>query len=681
MTAPLINVEALTVGISAMANPIPILRDISLEIMPGETLGLVGESGSGKSTVALAMMGYLSAGLCRVQGKVNFDGHSIFDIDSLGLQQLRGGEICLVPQNAGQSLTPTMTIGEQIEEALMLHTKLSSSERKKASLDLLNQVRLPHAEEIARRYPHALSGGQQQRCAIAMALAGEPRVLLLDEPTTGLDVTTQVHILDLLKELSLSRGVAMIFVSHDLGAVARISDKIAVLYSGELIEFGPKEIILSQPDHPYTRGLLDSIPRIEGGFIPQALKGYPPTLTALRNGCAFAPRCLHATDQCNDSSPALDSRAHNHQVRCHYNPDQLKVDSTKQPEPIHQISPHTQPLLEIENLAITYNKRSLISRLTRKSDSDQVLTVDNINFILHQGETIGVVGESGSGKSTILKSIVGLQPPCNGQIHLHHNSAKGDLSDQRTLETRKAIQMIFQNPDSALNPRKTICEIISAPLELYFDMGKTAARERVSELLEGVRLTSKYLDRLPGQLSGGEKQRVGIARAFAANPELVLCDEVTSALDVSVQAAVLALLSNLQKQNGVAYLFVSHDLSTVRAIADRVLVLYQGRICEIGSTEAVYTLPSHPYTEALMSAVLDPDPNVDASHHKVVYMIDVLESSPPAQGCAFQRRCQHKIGDVCETTTPPAQISNNGQTIFCHIPLDELEALQQTNDS
>lgn len=673
MSESFIDIENLSVGIDLPGDmAIPILRDVSLRVAPGQTLGLVGESGSGKSTIALSIMGYLPDGLSHLQGKVSFDGYSMFEINPTSLEDLRGGEICLIPQNAGQSLTPTMSIGQQIDEALMLHTDIAKGERRAATIALLTQVRLPQPDEIANRFPHELSGGQQQRCAIAMALAGKPRALLLDEPTTGLDVTTQVHILELLKDLAESRGVAMIFVSHDLGAIARVSDHIAVLYSGELIEYGSSTQILRNPEHPYTRGLIDSIPRIDGGQLPEALKGYPPTLTAHRQACAFAARCDFVKDVCQSSVPELEIRKSERKVRCHFRADELEFVGEKRNQVRGSKENSNQPLLYLKNIGISYGKKSFFSRFLSKKNESQVLTVDGISFSLNQGETIGIVGESGSGKSTILRAIVGMLPPSKGEMKMTGDYELDCPSDDRSLECKKDIQMIFQNPDSALNPRKTVAEIISAPLELYFGVDHESARSTAVELLRSVRLTPEYLDRCPGQLSGGEKQRVGIARAFAAVPKLALCDEVTSALDVSVQAAVLELLANLQRELGVAYLFVSHDLTTVRAVADRVLVLYQGRICEIGPTESVYHPPLHPYTEALMGAVLEPDPDTKPK----IFISDTIESSPPKQGCPFQRRCQRKLGTICETERPPARPIEDGHTIYCHIELDELKTLQ-----
>ena len=505
-----IHLENLSVGINIPgATPIPILREITLSIQPGETLGLVGESGSGKSTVALAMMGYLGEGLSLLGGKAIFEDVSMFEVGREKLEDLRGGEICLVPQNAGQSLTPTMTIGQQIEEALMLHTELAAEQRKLESINLLKQVRLPTPEQIFDRHPHELSGGQQQRCAIAMALAGQPRALLLDEPTTGLDVTTQVHILELLKHLSKERGVAMIFVSHDLGAVARISDRIAVLYAGELMELGTSSEILTNPSHPYTRGLLASIPRVDGAQIPEALPGYPPKLSGVRNSCPFEPRCLFSEEICATTSAPLNVVENGRTVRCHFDTDELSEAQLSDEQNMEAQSVADEALLGVEDLAISYSRPGFLDKLFSKNNYSRVLTVSNINFQLNKGETIAVVGESGSGKSTILRGIAGLAPPCEGKVTLEETNELDSNTETRSLMCKKDIQMVFQNPDSSLNPRRTIAEIIAAPLELYFQLDKAQSREKVKELLESVRLTSDYMDRCPDQLSGGEKQRVG----------------------------------------------------------------------------------------------------------------------------------------------------------------------------
>ncbi len=674
-TTPLIEVADLSIGFMSRAGQtIPILRNIDLAISRGETVGLVGESGSGKSTLALAMMGYLKSGLQVLDGSAAFKGRNMFGLGTKDLEAIRGGELALIPQNAGQSLTPTMRIGAQITEALRLHSTIPESERSPRVIELLTQVRLPAPEKLVERYPHELSGGQQQRVAVAMALAGEPDALLLDEPTTGLDVTTQAHVLELLRGLAHTTGTAMVYVSHDLGAIARVSDRVVVMYAGEIVLEGKARDVLLAPKHPYARGLLASIPTLKEAALPAAMQGRPPAPGAIGSGCGFADRCPLAEQRCREERPVLRATPRDEMVRCHFH--EKVQDGHGQRAGTDAVAgpgkpPRDETLLSIDRLAVSYARPGFIGQLLGRRP-EAPLTVDNIDLLIRRGETIGLVGESGSGKSTILKAVAGLLAPESGDITFaDQGSLQADV-DRRSHDELRRIQLIFQNPDESLNPRHTVADILAQPLRLYFGLDGEALRERAEALLERVRLGSHYLERLPSQLSGGEKQRVAIARAFAAEPELVLCDEVTSALDVSVQAAVLGLLNQLQQDQGTAYVFVSHDLAVVRALADRVAVLYQGRICETGTAEAVYSLPSHPYTEVLLGAVLDPNPDTVPA----LAAEDVVELEPPARGCPFQRRCPRHQGEICDTTPPPAQAGHDEHVIHCHIPADQLEVLQ-----
>ena len=670
-TTPLIDIRKLCVGFRGRSGTmLPVLHEVDLTVCRGESIGIVGESGSGKSTLALAAMGYLKHGLQKISGDVIYDGAEMFDHSPAELARLRGGQLGLIPQNSGQALTPTMRIGTQIREALHLHCALPEGEHATRARDLLAQVRLPDPEAILRRYPHELSGGQQQRIAIAMALAGEPDALLLDEPTTGLDVTTQAHILELLRDLAQSRNMAMVYVSHDLGVIARVCDRVQVLYAGETVLEGPTRAVLRDPAHPYARGLLASIPRLGEQTLPRALDGRPPGPGEPRKGCAFAPRCALATQDCRAATPPMIAGGADQISRCLYpgRADEITGDQAgTQPHGCAKDSPCA---LDLAGLSIRYDRPGLFERL--RGVPRPPATVDGIDLHLQQGETIGLVGESGSGKSTILKAIAGLLPPAAGQITLGDDTVLPPTVEGRRPDQLRRIQMIFQNPDDSLNPRQSVADILAQPLRLYFGLKDSDQRVRAVELLDTVRLGAPYLDRRPGQLSGGEKQRVAVARAFAAGPEIVLCDEITSALDVSVQAAVLDLLNDLKAAHKTAFVFVSHDLTVVRALSDRVAVLYQGRICEFGPAAAVYGAPSHPYTAVLLNAVLTPDPD----HAPRLMAEDVAELSPPAQGCPFQRRCPVKCGDICNTDAPPAREAGDGHVIRCHIPLDELCARQ-----
>ncbi len=669
------SVKNLSIGFNSQkGKQISILRNVSTNIKKGETVGIVGESGSGKSTLALAMMGYIKQGLFPLKGECLFKSEDLLKMSSRKLEKIRGRKIAMIPQNAGQALTPNLKIGYQIDEALRLHTDLNKTDRNKKISELLNKVRLPSPETMAFRYPHELSGGQQQRVAVAMALAGKPDLLLLDEPTTGLDVTTQAHVLELLRFIAKDTGTSMIYVSHDLGAIAQVSDRIVVMYAGEIVLEGPARKILKEPIHPYTYGLLKSIPKLSLAGLPASMPGSQPQPGSVNKGCSFYDRCNLATDHCKKNSPELEQikeldtnvRCFNHKELINQN-NNLQTSITKKSNNSEAIE-----VLKLKDVSISYAKQKFFDQLLNKI-SDQNPTVKDINIDIKKGETIALVGESGSGKSTILKSIAGLLKTKDGQIKFENDRILSSDLKMRNPNDLRAIQLIFQNPDESLNPNHTVEQILSQPLKLYFNLSGAELKKNIIDLLKKVRLGEFYMSRYPRQLSGGEKQRVAVARAFAAKPDIILCDEVTSALDVSVQAAVLNLLQQLKEDLGTTYVFVSHDLAVVRAISDRVAVLYQGRLCEIGPSQNVYKFPSHPYTEVLLGAVLEPDPDIKPK----LVAEDIVEEKPPEKGCPFQGRCPRKIGDICNSEVPPWQIGENGNAIRCHINIEELESLQQ----
>ena len=672
MTTPIIDVKDISVGFTAKSGAtLPILRNIDLTVSEGESVGIVGESGSGKSTLALAAMGFLKRGLRLLDGSVAFRGKDMFSLTRTELEKIRGGEIALIPQNSGQSLTPTMRIGAQLIEALRLHSSVPASEHVTKAIELLGQVRLPDPKAILSRFPHELSGGQQQRVAVAMALAGEPDALLLDEPTTGLDVTTQAHILELLRDIAHERNMAMVYVSHDLGAIARVCDRVVVMYAGEVVLEGTTRQVLKNPAHPYARGLLASIPRLADHHLPLALDGRPPVPGGVAAGCSFVDRCALVKHRCRVERPGLAALPDGELARCFYADKTAEVSLAGLGVVPVELESRGTPALQLDALSISYHQPGLLNKLLGRAET-RVATVDDIDITVCRGETLGLVGESGSGKSTILKSVAGLLPPAGGKMTVAGGKTLAPVVDNRPPDHLRSIQLIFQNPDDSLNPRQTIAEILEQPLRLYFGLTGQDLYDRSVEILNRVRLGGHYLDRLPSQLSGGEKQRVAIARAFAADPELVLCDEVTSALDVSVQAAVLDLLNELKEKHGTTYIFVSHDLAVVKVLSDRVAVLYQGRLCEIGPSNQVYASPSHPYTEVLLGAVLEPDPDTAPT----LSADDIVELSPPARGCPFQRRCPRKIGSICDSETPPWHRLDSGHAIRCHHKIDDLAAAQ-----
>ncbi|MDR0809341.1 MAG: ABC transporter ATP-binding protein [Gemmobacter sp.] len=601
-----LSVSSLSVRLSRPdGEPRFILRDIGFALDRGETLGIVGESGCGKSTLLAAMLGSIGKGLQIGTGSIRLDGREIVGIDRQQLEHLRGRQIALVPQNAAQTLTPSLTIGRHFEEQLALKTDLPAAARRERAAELVATMRLPDPAAVLARYPHQLSGGQQQRIGIALALAGQPSVLLLDEPTTALDVTTKLAILDLLREIGAQEKLAMIYVSHDIGVIACMSDRIGVVYAGELVEEAQALVLLNSPRHPYAAGLLASVPRMEAQTMPEALPGTPPGPRPASAYCAFSPRCARATGLCRTQWPAQTQLTPEHRLACHHplEPFGLRPDRPASIATIRQtangaIQAPDIPLITVESLEIAYRKRSLADFTRGRTPQ---ATVSDVSFTVAPGEVLGLIGESGSGKSTILRSIAGLLAPRHGEMRFA-GQVLADNVACRSPDQRGRIQMIYQNPDDSLNPRQSVRQIIQRPLIWFRGLKGAELDAEVKALVDTVRLPARHAERRPGELSGGEKQRVAIARALAARPSLLLCDEITSALDVSVQAAILGLLDELRRETNVAMLFVSHDMAVIRHIADRIVILQAGRICEAGATGTIMAHPSHPYSASLIAA-------------------------------------------------------------------------------
>jgi peptide/nickel transport system ATP-binding protein len=539
--------------------------------------------------------------------------------------------------------------------------------------ELLEAVNLPDPPEIARRYPHQLSGGQQQRVSIAIALACSPDVLILDEPTTGLDVTTEARILDLVANLRERSGAAILYITHNLGVVARLGDDVAVMYAGEVVEQGPVRGVFGRPRHPYTLALMECLPRLERRAVTRllpAIQGFLPDPTSAPTCCQFAPRCGMAVERCRGERPALLAVGPDRRSRCFF------ADAVPSPDARSDAGAAAaaagpkdadQGLLEARDLVHQYGRGGA---WVFGAGDRAPRALDGVALSVSPGETLAVVGESGSGKTTLGRCLVGLIQPTAGSMQIDGEAYPRRLSEwPRAL--RRRIQMVFQNPDRTLNARRTILDAVARPLVLFGLADRASRRARAGERLRAVGLGERYLDLYPGQVSGGERQRVAIARAFACGPDLVVCDEPTSALDVSVQATVLNLLVELQRQARTSYVFISHDLSVVRHIADRVIVLYRGRVCEAGPADAVLAPPYHPYTEALLSAV----PSVAAAAGTPGLRLDATGPETGA-GCPFQARCPRKLGPICEETAPPLVAVPGGHALACHIPRDELARVQ-----
>ena len=613
-------IDDLTVRYRTPGGEIEALSSISLKARKGSTLALVGESGSGKSTVALAAMGLLPQEATIPSGRILFGGQDIMIMNAEERRRLRGSRIGLIFQDPFSVLNPSLRVGDQVGEGLVHHRGFSTKRAFARAIELLDEVGIVKPEAVAKAYPHELSGGMRQRALIAGVLASEPDLLILDEPTTALDVTIEAQILELLEQLRRQRGLTMVFISHNLGVVRRIADEVAVLYAGQIVEQGRTEDVLQRPIHPYAKGLLAAIPRL--GEKKGRLAAIPGRLPDLRNppsGCRFAKRCPFATT--DSDKPQILRELGDRQVRC-TNAEALRdtpwprLSEGEQSAAIAP-SPHAGPVIAVENLTKTF---ALHSGLAFKgwrpvATSTQIRAVDDISIEVAAGEVLGLVGESGSGKTTLGRSILRLVEPDSGTIRIAGEMVSG--KPQRALEAmRRTAQIVFQNPDSSLNPRKTIGELLARPIERFGLAPSGEIPARVRQLLDLVRLPAHYVDRYAHQMSGGEKQRVGIARALATEPRFIVCDEPVSALDVSVQAAIVNLLADLRDRLGVAYLFISHDISVVAHLADRVAVMHHGKIVEIGPADEVMNAPKHPYTIKLLSVVPRVDGPAYQANHK-----------------------------------------------------------------
>jgi peptide/nickel transport system ATP-binding protein len=666
MTAPdhpgdTLDIEGLGIAYRVRRSDRQIVRDVSFRIGRGEAFGLVGESGCGKSTVALAIVRYLARNGRVTDGRIRVAGQDVLSLGKEELRRLRARTVAMVYQDPGRALNPSLRTGAQLAEVFTLHG-IARREAYDRAAAMLARVQIADPVAVMDRYPHQLSGGMQQRVAIAMALAMEPKLLILDEPTTGLDATVEAEVLDLIVKLRGEFSTSILFISHNLAVIARMCDRVGVLYAGSLVEEGPTRALFEDPRHPYTVGLLRCLPqrgrrkdRHRLDTIPGLLPA-PGTVTA---GCVFAERCALADDRCRSVEPPLydlGGRA----SRCHYH-DQAPHLPRATPADLPLAASLDRggvPVLRTRNLAKTFSGRVR-----------NVRALAEVSVDLYPGETLGLVGESGSGKTTFARLLLGLIPPDpDSVIELDGKPLPHDVGRRRS-DQLKSLQIVFQNPDSALNRSQSVRGIVGRALAKLAGVPAAARLERLLSFTRAVRLADRYLVARPRQLSGGLKQRVAIARAFAGDPRIVVCDEPTSALDVSVQAAILNLLADLQAQRQVSYVFISHDLATVRYISDRIAVLYLGRLMEIGPAEQVFAGPHHPYTEALLSAV----PTLDGERGGRIRLTGEIPSAiAPPPGCVFHTRCRRKLGTICETEEPRLIVAEEGHAIRCHIPAEQL---------
>ncbi len=673
---PILRVEGISVSYRRARGWQRVLSDVSLSVQPGEVYGLVGESGCGKSTLAYQMLAYRHPNARVDGGGIRLNGVPILDLERSTLEDIRGRDIGFVAQNPTTALNPGMIVGSQIVETLLRHRIAGTREKAQdETLSLFEKVGLPGDKTTYRKYPHQLSGGQQQRVAIAMAICCKPSLIVLDEPTTGLDVTTQRQIIDLLNDLRQAMNISIVYVTHDLLLLREIADKVAVMYAGRIVETGPIQSVFSTPQHPYSIGLINSVPQITemhaDGKSGRALRGLLER-DSLPNGCPFQPRCDFAEAACAENVQVLEPTAPGRAVACHkwklLNDKESmpgKCDDTgRVPASARTNSGTSDILLKLQGISISYNRsRGVLGRLTGAAP---IVVVPDLALEIHRGQTLALIGESGSGKSTIAKMISGLLEPLNGNVTFEGESLATDIR-RRTTDQRRTIQYIFQNPDASLNPRMRIREILTRPASIFFGAVGADADEMVLQALRSVQLDEKYADRFPDEVSGGERQRIAIARALIAKPAFLLCDEILSALDVSVQARVLALLRDLKRDLDVAMLFISHDLTVVRSLADRVAVLFRGVVVETGDIDSLFRAPFHPYTQSLLLAVPGGRSLV---HNAPEDDRDITDFGQT--GCVYAYRCPYRIDGVCDRQPPPVIQDGESHELRCHLTRDEL---------
>jgi peptide/nickel transport system ATP-binding protein len=693
---PVLSVTGLGVEFLTDGRWLPVVEDAAFEVRRGQTLGLVGESGSGKTVSALAIMGLVPARVARVSGSVRFEGRELTGLGQAELRSIRGNDISMIFQEPMTSLNPAFTVGYQVAEQIRAHRQLGRDEAWRVAIEMLERAEIPDTKNRAKDYPHAFSGGMRQRVMIAMALSCSPKLLIADEPTTALDVTTQAQIIELLHTIKREEHMAMIFVTHDLGVIADVADEVVVMYAGQVVEQAESTALFGRPRHPYSEALLSSIPQLSvPGEHLHAIPGMVPRPSDFPTGCRFAPRCAYALERCSAApvplvAPSRIDESHEPGATATSGRERdnraWRVDfGTREPlarcvrsgeltlagapvERIDQVIPGDSvattdltPLLQVSGVSKQFPIRTGVLRRV----SGQINAVDGVDISVAAGTTLGLVGESGSGKSTLARLILRLIDPTAGSI-VFDSQDIAKLSGPRLRRHRQALQMIFQDPYSSLDPRQNVTEIVGEPLRIHTSMSARQREQRVVELLDQVGMGRHVLGRQPHEFSGGQRQRIAIARALAVEPKLLVCDEPVSALDVSTQSQVINLLSDLQAQMGLAYVFIAHDLSVVRHLSDRIAVMYLGRIVEEGRADDVYRRPAHPYTAALLSAIPVPDPVRQRTRERIVLSGEVTTLTDAAAGCRFRQRCPFAM-EVCASVDPEPYTTPAGTVVRCHL--------------
>jgi len=677
---PVLDVRDLVVSYTTRSGTVTAVRGVDLSVEKGKTQGIVGESGCGKSTLAFAIMGYLDRNGQIESGQILLDGEDISDKSQDWMRKIWGKELNIVYQDPSAALNPSMKIGRQIGEVLETHDRVPEDESREQTIDMLEELQISDPHIVVDSYPHQLSGGMRQRVCLAMALISRPKLLIMDEPTTNLDVTVEAKILDIIKDLKDEFETTIVYITHDLGVVYEVSDRSGVMYAGRFVEEGPTDELIGSPIHPYTRGLLRSVPEVSSETKKGKLKpigGSVVELDNLPSGCTFNPRCPYKKDGCTGKEPEFETIEGDRYVRC-FETDTVMADTTdtdsgKDEEEFQSKEGESaEKILQAERVKKYFGEISK-NFFTREEKDERVRAVDDVTFDLNEGNTLGVVGESGCGKSTLARTIIGLEDITDGGIKLEDQDISVPI-EGRDQEILRRIRIVFQDPRATLNPKRTIKQAMMRPIKLA-GASHSEAVKRTEELLQAVDLGPSFMDRHPDQLSGGQKQRVAIARAFASQPELILCDEPTSSLDVSIQSSIINLLLDLQDDLNTSFMYISHNLAVVSYISDYMAVMYLGRLVEVGPTSDILNPPYHPYTEALLSSVSMPNPEVEQKRIRLSGAVPSARDVP--SGCRFHTRCPRKIGEICEKEEPPTRAEGDeGHTITCHIPIEELREVE-----